>query len=351
MKRSIRLADVAKVAGVSLGTASNSFNRPELVRPEVRELVEGAAQKLGYYGPDPKGRLLMGGKANAIGVLPPGDMPVAHAIGSPFFNAFMLGVSEVCDENRSSLLVLSGARDRKAWAIRNALVDGFILGHSDDVGLIAMRARKVPLVVMDMDAGPDVNSVRIEARSGARSAVEHLLDLGHRRFAIMSILRAPSGPIWNPSRKSNRRLVAGFPLDNEKLLGFGDALEAAGISIDDVPIVESFPPSPWAEAGAQMMLDKAPNATAILAMADKHALAVLAAARRREIRVPHDLSIVGFDDAPDAATADPPLTTVAQPIVEKGRIAARILFAGGPPRHEVLPVKLIVRASTSPPHS
>jgi hypothetical protein len=168
MKKAIRLSDVAAAAGVSLGTASNTFNRPTLVRTEVRELVQEAAQRLGYSGPDPIGRLLMGAKAHAIGVLPPGDMPVAHAVLSPFLRAFMLGVAEICDENDASLLVISGAENRKTWAIKNALVDGFILGHLEEAGLVAARQRKTPFVVMDVDAGPEVNSVRVDGRGGAR---------------------------------------------------------------------------------------------------------------------------------------------------------------------------------------
>lgn len=349
MKRSIRLSDVADAASVSLGTASNAFNRPELVRPELRVLVEAAARELGYSGPDPKGRLLMGGKANAIGFVPALEMSVANAFYSPFLRQFLLGVAEICDEKGASLMVISGAEDRKDWAIRNALVDGFILGHVEEVGLVSVRHRKVPFVVMDLDAGPDVNSVRINGRDGARCAAEHLLGLGHRKFAIMSVLRRRGDSIWHPPGKPDRQLVASYPLDHEKLHGYGEALAAAGISLDDVPIVESYPPSPWAEAGAHMLFDKAPEATAILVMSDKNALAVLDVARDRGITVPDDISVVGFDDAPDAANASPPLTTVAQPLIEKGRLAARMIFEEFHSRHEVLPVKLIVRASTAVP--
>ena len=350
-EEAVRLSDVAVAAGVSLGTASNTFNRPALVRPEVRELVEFTAGRLGYSGPDPIGRLLMGAKAHAIGVLPPGDMPVAHAVVSPFFRAFMLGVAEVCDENDASLLVISGAENRKTWAIKNALVDGFILGQLEEAALVAARQRKTPFVVMDVDAGPEVNSVRVDGRDGARRAAEHLLDLGHRRFAIFSVLRKPVDAIWNPPVTSEQRLTGGFPLDDEKLLGYDDALALAGISVRDAPIVEAHPLSPWVDAGARMLLDRAPEATAILAMSDRHAVAVLAEAKRREINIPKELSVIGFDDAENAIFVDPPLTTMAQPTTEKGRIAARILFEDGPPRQVILPARLIARASTAPPRS
>jgi DNA-binding LacI/PurR family transcriptional regulator len=100
-----------------------------------------------------------------------------------------------------------------------------------------------------------------------------------------------------------------------------------------------------------MLLDNAPDVTAVLAMADPQALGVLSEARQRGIDVPRDLSVVGFDDLPEAAFADPPLTTIATPTIEKGRAAASILFEGGPPRQVVLPVELVVRASTAPPRA
>jgi DNA-binding LacI/PurR family transcriptional regulator len=349
MKKPVRLSDVARAAGISLGTASNAFNRPALVRSEMRDLVHATARELGYSGPDPIGRLLMGAKAHAIGVLPPGDMPVSHAIGSPYFRDFMRGIAEVCDEYDSSLLVISGAQDRKTWAIRNALVDGFILGHVEEAALVSARQRKVPFVAIDMGAGPQSHSVRVDGRDGARQAAEHLLSLGHRRFAIASVLRKPAEAVWHSPAKSERRLAAGFPIDAEKLLGYADALASAGLSIDDLPIVEFHLVSPGVEAGARTLLDRCPEATAILAMSDRQAIAILAEAKARKIDVPGDLSVVGFDDAENAIFADPPLTTIAQPTVEKGRIAARLLFEGAPPRQVVLPTRLVVRASTAPP--
>jgi DNA-binding LacI/PurR family transcriptional regulator len=349
VNRTVKLADVAKVAGVSLGTASNAFNRPHLVRKEVRELVEATARKLGYSGPDPKGRLLMGGKTNAIGVLLPGQLPVAHTLQNVYLQAFMQGVAEVCDENGANLLIVSGAEDRKISAIRTALVDGFIISHGEELELMSLRQRKVPFVVTDMDAGPGVSSVRIDARLGARMAAQHLLALGHRRFVILSTLRKQSDPIWHPPGQANRQLAAGLPLDHEKLLGYRDALEAAGLSINAVPIVESFLRLPWAAAGADAIFERAPEATAILAMTDTQALILLSVARQRGIRIPDDVSVIGFDDRPDAASADPPLTTIAQPIVEKGRVAASMLFSHGPPLHIILPVSLVVRLSTAHP--
>lgn len=347
MSRNATLAQVARAAGVSLGTASNAFNRPDAVRAEVVSAVLAAAQELGYAGPDPVGRMLMGGKANVIAVLPPGDMSVSTAFQSPFFREFMLGISQICDEHGASLVVLPGSTDRKAWAIMNAVVDGFILGHSQEVALVASRRRKVPCVVMDMDAGPEVPTVSIDARRGAQQAAEHLLSLGHRRFAIISVARRPRPPILH--RLSDiARLSAGYPLDEEKLAGYREALSAAGVPLDNVVVVEVYPHPPWRTEGAAAVLDAAPKATAVLAMSDRNATAVLEMAAARGREVPRDLSVVGFDNAPESAISVPPLTTVAQPLVEKGRAAARVLFCETVPVHTVLPVELVIRSSTGP---
>ena len=105
---------------------------------------------------------------------------------------------------------------------------------------------------------------------------------------------------------------------------------------------------PWDRDAARVMLDVAPNATAILSMSVMQAIAVINEGRRRGLSVPRDLSVVGYNDIPDAERSDPPLTTVDGLGVQRGRIAARIVFEGGPPRHEMLKPRLIMRASTGP---
>jgi DNA-binding LacI/PurR family transcriptional regulator len=353
--RRAKLKDVAKAAGVSQGTASNAFNRPELVRPLVRERVEKAARELGYFGPDPKARLLRVGKVNAIGVVTGQWAPLAELFRHPYPRAFLSGVAEVCDEKGSGLALVSGVGDTKAWGISNAIVDGFIIHTEEEIAekvVEIAKRRRLPFVLIDTEAGPDANWVRLDDRSGAREAARHLVGLGHRRFAILSVLRARGREtIFHDPGTHHHRLAAGFIHDSERIAGYAEAFTEAGISIDDMPIIEAPASTVGAASGALTLFDRAPGATAVLTSSDTQALAVLAEARRRNISVPGDLSVVGFDDQPEAALADPPLTTVFQPVVEKGRAAARILFEGGPPRHIVLPLQLIVRASTAPPPS
>jgi DNA-binding LacI/PurR family transcriptional regulator len=162
--------------------------------------------------------------------------------------------------------------------------------------------------------------------------------------------RSTREPIFHPPGR-DRRLIGGFIHDHERLAGYAEAFAEVGISIDDVPILEATAIGPLMPRGIAELFDRAPEATAILTMSDSQAFAVLDEAARRGISVPHDLSVVGFDDAPEAANTHPPLTTVLQPMEEKGRIAARMLFEAGPPRHVVLPLKLVVRSSTAPPRS
>ena len=357
----VKLTDVARVAGVSRGTASNVFAHPELVRPALRERVLAAAAALGYSGPNPKGRLLRAGKVDAIGVTPPGAYGIGVAFEAPYFREFLKGVAQVCDARGAGLTLVPGIGADRVRGIKNTLVDGFILHRMEDSALLEARRRNLPFVLVDMDGDATTSSVRIDDRAGARAAAEHLVALGHRRFAVLSVLRgnatSPAAdpalpgpePIYHPPREAGRGLLTGFAIDEDRLAGYADGLAAAGLSIDDVPIVECRAETvETALPGAALLLDRVPNVTAVLAMTDVQALAVMAEARRRGLAVPGRISVVGFDDIADAAANDPPLTTVVHPIAEKGREAARIVFAAGPPEHVILPVSLAVRGSSGP---
>ena len=345
--KSPTLSDVGKAAGVSRGTVSNVFNHPELVRSGVRERVMSAAQQLAYDGPDPRGRVLRGGKFNAIGFLPPGDYPISAMIKSPYLRQLLLGVSLACDEAGATLSLVNGTSDTRTTTIRNALVDGFILGHSADIDLItSAQRRRVPFVILESEAGADINSIRIDGRSGALMAVRHLVSLGHRRFAILSIRRSFGPPIVHIPGRDEHMVSAGFQLDHERLDGFAQGLAEVDLSIDDVAIIETIPGDP--SAGA-VVFDRVPEATAILTMSDWQAMTVLEEAVQRGITVPDDVSVVGFDGTAKSASTVPPLTTVAQDIVAKGRLAAQMVIADGPPEQVVLPVQLVVRGSTARP--
>lgn len=343
---SIRLIDVARAAGVSRSTASNVFNAPDMVRPALREKVTAAARELGYAGPDARGRLLRAGKFNTIAVMAPTDWGAADALRNPVFNQFLQGVAEACDMAGANVLLVPNGTSRKV--IGTALADGFIFGRIEHMQQIeAAKLRQSPFCVVDFDPGPGISAVKVDARAGAYQAARHLLDLGHRRFAVMSFLREAGAARFFAPGTPRRAEAYGIPTDQDKFAGYADALAEASLDIAQVPMVQA---DPWDASAAPMLLERAPEATAILSMSAMQGLAVMAEARRRGLSVPQDLSIVGFNDIAEAATTAPGLTTVDGMSQEKGRLAAGQVIEGGEPQHILLQPKLIIRGSSGPAH-
>ena len=346
MNRPLRLIDVAKAAGVSRSTASNVFAQPDRVRPAVRAHVEEVARQLGYAGPDPKGRLLRAGKVNAIGVVL--GQGLTEFFADPYNQEFMSGITQVCDSRGAGVSLISAGQEQALrWNVDSALVDGLVLMcMAGDTRLIELaRRRGLPFVATDTDPGPEFSSVLIDDRGGATLAAEHILALGHRRIGILSLEGSDDGKIGLADPP--RRMAWEYGNTRQRLLGYEDALRAAGVAVDEIPVVESLNDAGTAHRMAAVLFDHAPDMTAVLAMSDVLALAAIDEAGKRGLSVPGDISVIGFDDIPAAALAKPPLTTVRQPIAEKGRRAARMIFERGEPRRELLPVELIVRESTA----
>ncbi|WP_421913500.1 LacI family DNA-binding transcriptional regulator [Mesorhizobium sp.] len=346
--RPIRLADIAKAAGVSHGTASNVFSHPEIVREEVRERVKAAAEAMGYAGPDPKGRLLRAGKVNAIGVAT--AEPLSYFFDDPFARTMMAGISEGCDATGAGIALVSAVNEEKlAWNIQSALVDGFILfcieGGSRLVGLT--RERKLPFVALELGfEDEDISAIGVDNVAGARLAARHLAELGHRRFAILALpfVDNSTGPV-SPAQIQAARYTA----TRDRLIGYFDALSPFGIDTSRVPIYETGNDRLTTRAGLERVFAGDEPPTAILAMSDRVAMFAIDWLKERGLAVPGDVSIVGFDGVPDAAFCTPPLTTIAQPIAEIGRRAARaILDFNGTVRRETLGVELVIRASAGP---
>ena len=237
MAKAAKLADVARAAGVSQGTASNVFSRPEIVRAEVRQRVEDCARKLGYGGPDPKGRLLRAGKVNAIGVVVMDNL--TYFFNDPFNREFMSGVSEVCDERGAGLALVSAVdRTEAAWNINSALVDGFIVQCIEDGDrlLELTRKRNLPFVAVDIDPGPDASAIMIDDRGGARMAAEHLLALGHRKIAVLALEIVCDGKTGPADRARREKAEVGATRD--RLLGYEDALPGGRASTSTGVVVE-----------------------------------------------------------------------------------------------------------------
>jgi DNA-binding LacI/PurR family transcriptional regulator len=343
-RKRVRLRDVAEYAGVSVGSASQAFGRPELVSEQVRKRVLDAADALGYSGPDPAARRLRLGRAGAIGLI--FAERLGYAFTDPAQAPFLRGVASAMQEAPNGLLLLpdSRFRDEAARTVREAAVDGFIVysAPQNDPRVEAAIARRLPVVTVDQPRGAETPFVGIDDRAGARSAAAHLRELGHERVAVLRFTTSldPHGEL---------------DLSTERLEGYREGLgEAWDPSL--VRVCRPNAPEPAREATLELLREPEPP-TAILAMTDTLALGALQAAAELGVPVPADLSVVGFDDSPVAVHASPPLTTVAQPQEEKGRLAAQWLIEDverggglrGRDRQAILPTELVVRESSAPP--
>jgi DNA-binding LacI/PurR family transcriptional regulator len=338
----VTLKTVAEAVGVSRTTVSNAYNRPDQLAPELRARILGAARELGYHGPDPAARRLRSGRRDAVGLLL--SEGLSYAFTDPAAVLLLQGIARATEDAGLALLVVP-----ERGGVRDAVVDAFCLysmepGHPNAA---AAQERGIPLVVVDEPRLEGHAFVGVEHRRGTRLAAEHLLSLGHRRIAMLSERTLPDG--YAGPLTAEREAGATSALYRERLGGYRDALVAAGIEWAAVPRFEL--PANLPELGLQggrMALASEPRPTALIAATDQLALGAIEAAREAGLRVPEDLSIVGFDDIPGAAWSRPGLTTVRQPLFEKGEVAGRLLAAGAEPREVILPVELAVRGSTAP---
>jgi DNA-binding LacI/PurR family transcriptional regulator len=338
------LRDVAQAVGVSHTTVSNAFNRPYKLSAELREKILSAARSLNYSGPNPAARMLSTGFAGTVGLLYPGQLQ--RAFQDPATTAFLGGVAEACAERGLGLLLLQG-RGASERIIQTAAVDGFIIYSmlKDDLTIQAIVNRALPVVTVDQPLLPRIPLVGIDDRAGARACAQHLIDLGHKKFGIVTFGLGRDGycgPIGKGRLKGATNEVA-----VQRIKGYLDVLEhsRAGISVRlwESPLRTD---EDGRMAGASL-LEGDPPPTAILAMSDRLAIGVMKVAGERKLRIPEDLAVAGFDDIPAAQVIAPQLTTVHQPAEEKGRVAIASLLKEKGPLRRRLPIRLVVRQSTA----
>ena len=358
----LRLEDVARLLGVSRTTVSNAFSRPDQLSGELRARVLDAARKAGYAGPDPVARMLRTGRAGAIGLVLPEPLP--FALDDPTTSALVRGIADACEERRLGLLIVPAAlRAADPRSITEVAVDGFIAYSlpRDAAVLELLLARGARLVVVDEPRLPGVATISVDDRGGATEAAGHLAGLGHRRFAILSLPFVADG---YTGLASPARIASGvYDVTAQRLQGYLAGMADAGVETGDVPVFEcAHSDEELGRQAARAFLESATPPTAVLAMSDRLALGVIAAARELRVPVPGRLSVVGFDDIDGAAHSRPSLTTVRQPLRLKGYAAARLLLDSPPVRPQArtdatagpasdaldLPVELTVRRSTGP---
>jgi DNA-binding LacI/PurR family transcriptional regulator len=325
-RRRYTLEDLAKALGVSKTTVSNAFSRPDQLSPDLRARILEAARAAGYAGPDPVARMLRTGRAGALGLILPESLP--FALDDPTTAALIRGIADACEERRLGLLVIPGAtRALEPRAITDVAVDGFIAYSlpRDTPALQQVLSRRAPVVVVDEPRIPGVATISVDDRAGARMAADHLVGLGHRRFGIVASAFRPDG--YTGRGDEARIAESAFDVATSRIQGYRAALAEAGLSAAEVPLYEcAHSDEELGRQAGRDLLARADPPTAILAMSDRLALGVLAAARELRIDVPTELSVTGFDDIPGAATSRPSLTTIRQPLRLKGYAAARLLL-------------------------
>jgi DNA-binding LacI/PurR family transcriptional regulator len=342
----VTLQTIADALGVSRTTVSNAYNRPDQLAPALRERILTKARELGYSGPDPAARRLRSGRRDVVGLL--FTEKLSYAFTDPGAVMLLQGFASAVEAAGLSVLIVPEHRADARSPVHDVVVDAFCIYSMPDghPHVLAALERRLPIVVVDEPRLEGHGFIGIEDRRGARLAAEHLLELGHRRIAVMCETHEDEylGPLTD-----DREASVPHEINRHRLGGYRETLEAAGIEWHSIPRVEMPASHPQRGLeGGRLVLDAEPRPTAILAGTDQIALGVLEAVRERGLSVPGDVSVVGFDDVPSAAWAQPSLTTVRQPLLEKGELAGRLLIGEATEREIILPVELVVRGSTGP---
>jgi len=323
--------EVAARAGVSTATVSRALSGSAGVREPLRSRVLEVAQSLAYR-PNRAARDLRVRSSRAVGVLIPD-------IENPFYTSIVCGIEDVLRKTDYSLLLANYNEDpeqeaRRLEVFRAEGVRGLIFAASRvPSGLYGelVKSGMALVAVSRVPARLRIDQVTVANREGACAATSHLIRLGHLRVGIIN------GP-----------LVLSTARDRQT--GYEDALREAGLPIDENLIVHCAFKQQAGYAAMQQLLGLATPPTAVFAGSNLLTLGALQAIHERDLDIPRQIAIVGFDDLPWAISLRPPLTTVAQPAFEAGRTAAELLLlrvqhAGWPRRQVVLETRLIVRSS------
>ncbi|WP_172586236.1 ribose utilization transcriptional repressor RbsR [Ligilactobacillus agilis] len=331
MKGKVRIIDVAQKAGVSVTTVSQILNgKGERFSQATQDKVRKIRDELGYV-PDFNARNLIMGSAKTIGIIIPN-------ITNPFFATFVRGVEVAAQRGDFIPLVLSGNGnpDLERQYVEQLIqrtVDGLIIAspavNKDTIDHF-LKANGVPYLLIDQNPLDDGDRVSTDDYLGAKLAVEHLIELGHKRIAMLYCDK--------PSVNQAQRLQ-----------GYKDQLQSAGLeSTDDLIVTGPLSKLGGYQASEQVLQTKA---SAVFAVNDEMAIGLYRGLNERGLEVPADLSIVGYDNIDLSEYVNPPLTTIAQPVFEMGQVAFRTLLQrieqpDAPAQKIKLPVELVVRESS-----
>ncbi len=325
------IREVARQAGVSPITVSRVVNNTGYIRAETREKVLAAVEQLGYV-PNTLARSLRWKQTGLLAL-------VLTDITNPFWTTVARGVEDAASDAGLSVILCNtdespDEQERYLTVLLQKRVDGILLVPADSAPapVQAIRRQQIPVVVLDRRvSGVAVDVVRCDSRAGAFQLVQHLTRLGHRRIALLA------GPL-------------GVSTAEERILGYRQALHEAELA-DEYILSGAFTLQSGYEMACQALANPA-RPSALFAGNNFIAIGALRALRDAGLRVPEDISLVGFDDLPPALVVDPFLTAAAQPAYEMGYQATHLLLqrmAGEGPaemQETILPVQLVERSST-----
>lgn len=357
-RRRATLASLAAELKVSRTTISNAYNRPDQLSKELRERVLATAKRLGYPGPDPVARSLRTRKAGAVGLMI--TQPLNYSFSDPAALDFVAGLAESCEEAGQGLLLVAVGPNRSiddgTAAILAAGVDGFAVysASDDDPYLAVIQQRHLPMVVVDQPKDvTGASRVCIDDRAAMRRLAEHVVQLGHREIALLTMRLGRDKPqgegpaVADPDRLQTPH----FHVQRERIAGVRDAMSAAGLDPGSLTVVESYEHSPTSGGAAtEVALNANPRLTALMCTADVLALSAMDYLRARGIYVPGQMTVTGFDGVPEALRRG--LATVIQPSIEKGRRTGRLLHhppRSGLPVVEVLDTEVVRGRTAGPP--
>lgn len=343
------LKTVADAVGVSPSTVSNAYNRPEHLSAALRERIFDVAAHLGYAGPDPAARSLRSRRAGAVGVLFAVDLP--YAFSDPYCSELLTGIADVAEAWRCGVLLMpvgphttsceySVEEERlSVQAVRSAVIDGAILDGVDDrhPALRVLTDRGIPLVrSIDADGG---RCVVLDEEGAGRAIGSHLRGLGHRQVVLIGDSTDDAPPRSGPSDDSTL-----LPYAHQRLAGVREGL---GPDAHVAVLPAGRNTVDFGRESARVALARPDPPTAIVATSDVLAMGVVDVLHERGLAVGRDVSVTGFDNTRQGREAG--LTTVSQPVRDKGRVMARMLLDPAFTETRVLlPTELVVRSSTAP---
>lgn len=326
------IKDIARAASVSHSTVSRALRDSPMVGRETADRIRRIAQESGYRA-SAVARSLATSRTRTIGV-------VVTSIADPFAAEVVSGIEEAADTQGYSVILADSNADperevRVVTALQERRVDGIVVTSSRVGALyVPLLARmRVPIVLVNNQHPSEfVHSIMIGNREAALAAVNHLVALGHRRIAYL-------GDRF------------GHQSDTERFAGYREALEQADLPFTPELVMHGDGKLEGGEQAICRLLSLAARPTAVFCYNDMSAVGALAGIRARGLRIPDDISVVGFDDLPIARYTWPPLTTVRQPKRQMGRLAVERLLkpSNGIEENTTVPGELIVRASTAPP--